>query len=151
MGTYIIIAVIVCVIIFSLCAYFCKPVKDLTQSNTKRWVMPHLVKPEYIDNNEFYFNEGKTFHRIDISSVILGKCYLSFKRNEEWQSRLVSAIIENTCRDMLKEYGLPPKDWFMSSLRERINGRLVVAHANGTLPHLVHVEEITMKTKELES
>jgi len=25
-----------------------------------------------------------------------------------------------------------------------------VAHANGTLPHLVHVEEITMKTKELE-
>lgn len=152
MGTYIIItiiAVIVCVVIYALYSYSCKPVNDLTKSNTKRF-MPHWVKPDYIDNDEFDFKDGETYHRINISSVIIGKRYLSFKRSEEWQSRLVGAIIDNTCRDMLKEYGLPPKDWFMNSLRERINGRLMVAHAHGTLPHLVQVEEITMKTKEME-
>ena len=74
-----------------------------------------------------------------------------FKKVTDWHTGLIDATLDNTCRDMLVEYNLPLKEWFMNSLRERASGRLLFAYQCKYLPIKVRFSEIEMGIEELDN
>ena len=107
---------------------------------------------EYTEKTEIvYYVEGKGDRRIYLTySVVIGSQFVFKKYNMVFVKGLIKTIIENTLHDMLIEYGLTTKEWFMGSFRERINGRIHVGSVWKTLPlKNIEVTEIEMKTDDV--
>ena len=110
---------------------------------------------EYTENTEInYYVEGDVNIRIYLTySVVIGCQFVFKKYNMIFVKGLIKATIENTLHDMLMEYGLTrltTKQWFIDSLRKRINRRIHVGSMWKTVPlKNIEVTEIEMKTDEM--
>lgn len=120
------------------------------------WAKKHWVKKtDYTDKTEFVYHnkDSKNDHSVSLSYRIEGKGQFVFKKGKAtdwWDKDLLKVVIENLCRDMVVEYGLPIKEWFPSSLKERINERLGYAYRSGYIHVKVNVTEIELNVEEME-
>jgi len=108
------------------------------------------VKTDYTDKSEFHYVQEGKWHKITLTYRVEGNGQFVFKKVTDWHTGLIEATLDNTCRDMLVEYNLPLKEWFMNSLRERANGRLLYAYQCKHLPIKVRFSEIEMGIEELD-
>jgi len=134
--------------LFVFCLFHWFKAKEYTE-NTE---MVYFTAPKTNENDSYV--EEKCDIRIYLTySVVIGPQFVFKKYNMIFVKGLIKATIENTLRQMLMEYGLTiltTKQWFIDSLRKRINRRIHVGSVWKTVPlKNIEVTEIEMETDDV--